>query len=78
MCVEFSVEADRPPNVIQMPKDTPQELSAVIPIVSQIPKMIVQSKTYANRMILFFSPQEWERMRRKYQYGDEVEVKVEG
>ncbi len=76
VCVEFSVEAQRPPSVIQMPKEAPEELSAVIPIVSQIPKMMVHGKAYSNRLVLFLTVQEWERMERKYQYGDDAEVSI--
>jgi hypothetical protein len=76
VCVEFSVEAQRPPSVIQMPKDVPEELSAVIPIVSQIPKMMTHGKAYSNRVVLFLTVQEWERMERKYQYGDDAEVTI--
>jgi len=76
VCVEFSVEAQRPPSIIQMPKEAPEELSAVIPIVSQIPKMMVHGKAYSNRIVLFLTVQEWERMERKYQYGDDAEVSI--
>lgn len=74
--MEFSIEAEKPPDVIQMPKDVPQELSGMAPIVFQMPKMIAQS-IYANRMVLFLSQQERERMRRKYGYGDEIEAKID-
>ncbi|MCJ7505419.1 arcadin 1 [Candidatus Bathyarchaeota archaeon] len=76
VCVEFSVEAQRPPSVIQMPRGAPEELSAVIPIISQIPKMMVQGKAYSNRFVLFLTVQEWEKMERKYQYGDDAEVTI--
>jgi len=76
VCVEFSVEAQRPPNVFQMPREAPEELSAVIPIVSQISKMMVQGKAYSNRLVLFLTVQEWEKMERKYQYGDDAEVAI--
>jgi len=76
VCVEFSVEAQRPPSFFQMPKEVPEELSAVIPIVSQIPKMMAQSKAYSNRLVLFLTVQEWERMARKYQYGDDAVVTI--
>jgi hypothetical protein len=76
VCVEFSVEAPRPPSFFQMPKEIPEELSAVIPIVSQIPKMMTHGKAYTNRLVLFLTVQEWEKMERKYQYGDDAEVAI--
>ena len=76
VCVELAAEAQRPPTLIQMPKDAPQELSFVLPILSQIPKMLPQPKVYVNRLVAFFTIQEWERLKDKYRYGDEVEVKI--
>lgn len=76
VCVEFAVEAQRPPSIIQMPQNVPQELSAVMPLLSQIPKMLPHGRTHANRLMIFLTPQEWERLRRKYQFGDEAEVKI--
>mgnify|MGYP001041898232 FL=1 len=76
VCAEFSVEAPRPPSVIQMPKEAPEELSAVIPIVSQIPRMMAHGKAYTNRLVLFLTVEEWEKMERKYQYGDDAEVAI--
>lgn len=76
VCIEFAVEAQRPPSVIQVPPNMPQELSAVMPLLSQIPKMLPQSRTHANRLVIFLTPQEWEHMKRKFQFGDEAEVKI--
>lgn len=77
VCVEFAMEAKRPPSVVSMPTDVPEEVSMVMPIISQIPKMFPQSKIYSNRLILYFTTQEWNRLQRKYQFGDEVEVAVD-
>jgi hypothetical protein len=77
ICVEFTVEAQRPPSFVQMPRDAPQEISVVMPIISQIPKMFPQPKVYSNRLFLFLTTQEWERIQRKYQYGDEAEVNID-
>jgi hypothetical protein len=38
--------------------------------------MMVQGKAYSNRLVLFLTVQEWERMERKYQYGDDAEVTI--
>ncbi|WP_309491877.1 arcadin 1 [Candidatus Hecatella orcuttiae] len=76
VCVEFAVEAQKPPSFIQIPKDIPQEVSAVMPILTQLPKMLPQVKPYNNRLVLYLTPQEWEKLPRKYQYGDEVEIKI--
>lgn len=76
VCIEFSVEAERPPSFVQMPRDVPQEVSAVMPIISQIPKMFPQAKAYSNRLVLFLRVDEWNRLQRKYQYGDDVQIRV--
>jgi len=76
VCVEFAMEAQRPPNVISMPTNTPKEISMVMPIISQIPKFFPQSKVYSNRIILYFTTQEWDRLPKKYHFGDEVEVMI--
>lgn len=78
VCVEFALEAQRPPNVVQLPANVPQEISALIPLLSQIPKILPfgQARSYANRLLLYLTPQEWDRIKRKYQFGDEAEVKI--
>jgi len=77
VCVEFAMEAQRPPSVVSMPTNMPKEISMVMPIISQIPKMFPQSKVYSNRLVLYFTVQEWDRLPKKYQFGDEVDVAVE-
>jgi len=76
VCVEFGAEPRKPPTVMSMPANFPQELSFIIPLLAQIPKMVPQTKTYSKRLALYFTQEEWERLPRKYQYGDEVEVRV--
>ena len=76
VCIEFGIEAQRPPTVMSMPTNIPQELSIVMPIITQIPKMFSQGKVYTNRLILFLTSYEWEKMGYKYHYGEEVEIKV--
>jgi len=76
VCVEFGVEAQKPPTVMSMPQNLPSEMSFVMPILTQIPKILPQTKLYNNRLILFLTTLEWEKLVRKYQYGDEVEIRV--
>ncbi|RLI05623.1 hypothetical protein DRO26_01660 [Candidatus Bathyarchaeota archaeon] len=76
VCVEFGVEAQKPPAVMSLPSGLPQEISFLVPILTQIPKMFTQKKIYSKRIVLYLTNQEWERMERKYHYGDEVEVKI--
>jgi len=76
VCVEFTIEAQRPPSVVQIPANLPQEISAVVPIISQIPKMLPQAKAYAHRLTIYLTVQEWERLQRRYHFGDEAEVKI--
>lgn len=77
VCVEFAMESQKPPALIQFPKDVPQEVSAMIPIISQIPKMFPQVTAYTNRLTLLLTTAEWERLQRKFQFGEEAEIKVE-
>jgi len=76
VCIEFAVESQRPPSVIQMPPNMPQELSALVPLLSQIPRMLPHARAHSNRLVIFLTPQEWDRMKRKFQFGDEAEVKI--
>lgn len=80
VCIEFGIEMPKPPTVVSMPSNIPKEVSSVIPILTQIPKIFGQTKTYdkySNRLILFLTKSEWESLSRKYQYGDEVELRIE-
>ena len=74
--VEFAFEPPKPPSIVQMPPNMPQEFSMVMPLITQIPKMLSQSKAYSNRLILYLTPQEWDKLKRKYQFGDETEIKI--
>ncbi|MHC1586495.1 MAG: arcadin 1 [Candidatus Hecatellaceae archaeon] len=76
VCVEFGIEAQKPPTVMSLPANLPQEASFIIPILSQLPKLMPQAKTYSKRLALYFTVEEWDRLPRKYQFGDEVEIRV--
>jgi len=76
VCVEFGVEAKKPPTVMSLPPNVPQEISFIFPLLSQIPKMIPHAKAYGKRLAVYFTPEEWDKLPRKYQFGDEVEVRV--
>ena len=75
ICVEFSVEA-RQANVIAMPSDTSPEVMAVMPLLKQLPKMLPQARAYNNRLVLYLTTQEWEKLNKKYSYGDEFEIRI--
>jgi len=77
VCVEFGVEAQKPPNVMSMPQNVPSEMSVVMPVIRQIPKLFPQAKQYNNRLVLYLTPKEWEVMRRKYNYSEEVQIKID-
>jgi hypothetical protein len=76
VCVEFAVET-KPVSFTAMPTSAPPEAQAIMPILSQIPKMFSQGKVYSNRLVLYFTPEEWEHLTRRYAYGEEYEVKVD-
>ncbi|MCX8176309.1 MAG: hypothetical protein N3E48_03655, partial [Candidatus Bathyarchaeota archaeon] len=48
VCVEFGIEAQKPPTVMSMPPNIPQELSIVMPLITQLPRMFSQGKVYTN------------------------------
>lgn len=77
VCVEFGLEAQKPPSVMSMPQDVPSEMSAVMPVIRQIPRLFPQVKQYNNRLVLYLTPKEWEIMQRKYSYGEEVQIKID-
>jgi hypothetical protein len=77
VCVEFGLEAQKPPSVTSMPQTLPSEISAVMPVIRQIPKLFPQARQYNNRLVLYLTPKEWEIMRRKYNYGEEAQMKVD-
>ena len=74
VCIEFGVESQPPPAFAVMPRDVPQEISAIMPIISQIPKMFGQARAYAKRFVLFLTQDEWGWLEKRPQYGDEVEL----
>jgi hypothetical protein len=76
VCVEFGLEAQKPPNVMSVPQNLPTEISAVMPVIKQIPRLFPQAKQYNNRLVLYLTPNEWEIMQRKYNYGEEVQIKI--
>jgi hypothetical protein len=77
ICVEFSVEAKQA-NVFAMPSNASPEVMAVMPLLKQLPKMLPQSRAYNNRLILYLATQEWEKLTKKYSYGDEFEIRITG
>ncbi len=76
VCIEFGTEAAKPPSVVSMPSNIPKEISSIMPLLAQIPKMHGQRKIFDNRLVLYLTKEEWGRLSRKYQYNDEVEIKI--
>ena len=40
--------------------------------------MLPQSRAYNNRLVLYLTTQEWEKLYKKYSYGDEFEISITG
>jgi len=73
--IEFAIESQQT-SVVAMPSNSSPEVMAVMPILKQLPRMFPQARAYTNRLVLYLTIQEWERLTRKYSYGDEFEIRV--
>ena len=73
--IEFAIESQQT-SVVAMPSNSSPEIMAVMPILKQLPRMFPQARAYTNRLVLYLTIQEWERLTKKYSYGDEFEIGV--
>ncbi len=71
----------RPPQIPTMiPTNVPREVSDMIEASRDVARVILppqiqaQWKTYANRLILFLTQEEWENLQQKYTVSDEFTV----
>ena len=76
VCIKFGVESSKPPTVVSMPTNVSKEVASIMPLLTQIPKMMSKPNVYNNRLILFLTKPEWNSLTRKYQYHDEVDIKI--
>lgn len=80
ICIEFGY---RPPQIPTMiPTNISREVSDMIDASRDIVKVIVppqiqaQMRTYANRLALYLTTDEWENLQNKYTVSDEFTVKL--
>ena len=79
ICVEFGYRPPRIPTMI--PSDMPKEVSDIIEASKDMVKVIVpqfrsQLMSYANRLTLFLTSEEWEGLQQRYTVGDEFKVMI--
>jgi len=78
ICVEFGFRSFQMPMMI--PTNVPKEVSEMIEASRDVVKVIVppqlqaQWRTYANRLTLFLTMEEWESLQQKYTVSDEFNV----
>ena len=73
--------AYRPPKMPTMlPSDVPKEVSDMLKATKEMMSTMVPAQTYlrdyANRLVLFLTTDEFERLEQKYTIGDELKVTV--
>lgn len=78
VCVEFGYKPPRMPTMI--PSNMSKEVSDIIQASKDMVKVIVppqlrsQSMSYANRLTLFLTREEWDSLEKRYTVGDEFKV----
>lgn len=78
VCVEFAHEAAQQPLVFTLPPDAPPEAQAFLPLLQSIPRALLRPpKTYSNRLVIYFTTEEWERLPTPYKVGDVFTVTVD-
>lgn len=78
VCVEFSYESTQQPVVFTLPQDAPPEMQALLPILQSIPRTLLRPpKTYSNRLVIYLTPEEWERLPSPYKVGDVFTITID-
>ena len=78
VCVEFAYESAQQPMVFTLPPEAPPEAQAFLPLLQSIPKAFLRPpKTYSNRLVIYLTPEEWERLPTPYKVGDVFSVSID-
>ena len=76
--IDFAYRPPRMPTML--PTDVPKEVSDMLKATKEMMSTIVPAQThlrdYANRLVLFLTTDEFERLEQKYTIGDELKVTV--
>jgi len=78
ICVEFGYKPPKMPTMV--PADMPKEFSDMIEASKDMVKVIIppqlrsQMMSYANRLTLFLTSDEWEGLQQRYTVGDEFKI----
>lgn len=80
VCVEFGYRPPRMPTMV--PADMPKEVSDMMEATKDMVKVVFppqlrsQLMSYANRLTLFLTSEEWEGLQQRYTVGDEFKVMI--
>ena len=80
ICVEFGFKPPRMPTMV--PTDMPKEVSDIIQASKDMVRVIVppqirsQLLSYANRLTLYLTREEWGCLQQRYTVGDEFKVMI--
>jgi len=76
--IDFAYRPPRMPTML--PTDVPKEVSDMLKATKEMMSVMVPAQTYlrdyANRLVLFLTTDEYERLEQKYTVGDELRVTV--
>lgn len=78
ICVELGYKPPKMP--IMVPSNVPKEVSDIIAASKDMVRVIVppqlrtQMMNYSNRLSIFLTTEEWEKLMQKYTVGDEFKV----
>ena len=78
VCIEFGYKPPQVPTMI--PTNVPREVSDMIQASKDVVKVVLppqlqaQWRTYANRLALYLTVFEWEKLKHKYTVSDEFTV----
>jgi len=80
ICVEYGFKPPQIPTIV--PSGLPTDVSEIVKASKEMMRVIVppqvqaQMHKYANRLILYLTLSEWDKLQEKYTAGDEFEVIV--
>ena len=78
--IEFAYKPPRMPTMV--PSDMPKEISDMLEASKDVvrvmvpPQLQAQLRNYANRLILYLTTDEFDRLQQKYTIGDEIRLTI--
>lgn len=72
VCIELGYEF-KSPSVVASPVNLPAELQMIPQLLQQI---LPRARGYSNRVVLYLTQDEFEKIRHVFQVGDEFQVRI--